>query len=161
MLVCVVVGSHVRLLRSSSWMKRTLWRHLPRLRSDAPWRRNHAPLASASSATTSAGQMTARPACENTVRGWIWHCRMSVRSRIIEPLTSRCSKFRFKPLANQIQEERLLQICDKESLQYTKGVKAYESTSHFVRALGPSESKLQLLSLGSRGSSDCFFSFRV
>ncbi|XP_060887266.1 replication factor C subunit 4 [Labrus mixtus] len=41
-------------------------------------------------------------------------------SRIIEPLTSRCSKFRFKPLANQIQEQRLLEICGKENLKYTK-----------------------------------------
>ncbi|KAK2836045.1 hypothetical protein Q5P01_016529 [Channa striata] len=49
-------------------------------------------------------------------------------SRIIEPLTSRCSKFRFKPLASQIQEERLLEICDKENLKYTK-----ESISALVR----------------------------
>ncbi|XP_041861547.1 replication factor C subunit 4 isoform X2 [Melanotaenia boesemani] len=49
-------------------------------------------------------------------------------SRIIEPLTSRCSKFRFKPLANQIQEKRLLDICEKENLKYTK-----ESIAALVR----------------------------
>ncbi|KAM9385594.1 replication factor C subunit 4 isoform 1-T2 [Pholidichthys leucotaenia] len=49
-------------------------------------------------------------------------------SRIIEPLTSRCSKFRFKPLANQIQEERLLDICEKENLKFTT-----ESISALVR----------------------------
>ncbi|XP_011618260.1 replication factor C subunit 4 isoform X2 [Takifugu rubripes] len=43
-------------------------------------------------------------------------------SRIIEPLTSRCSKFRFKPLDNHIQETRLLDICEKENLKYSKEV---------------------------------------
>ncbi|MBN3273265.1 RFC4 factor, partial [Polyodon spathula] len=41
-------------------------------------------------------------------------------SRIIEPLTSRCSKFRFKPLADEIQEKRVLEICEKEDVKYTK-----------------------------------------
>ncbi|MGH0125350.1 UNVERIFIED_CONTAM: hypothetical protein FKN15_023491 [Acipenser sinensis] len=41
-------------------------------------------------------------------------------SRIIEPLTSRCSKFRFKPLADGIQENRVLGICEKEDVKYTK-----------------------------------------
>ncbi|XP_054645654.1 replication factor C subunit 4 isoform X1 [Dunckerocampus dactyliophorus] len=50
-------------------------------------------------------------------------------SRIIEPLTSRCSKFRFKLLASQVQEERLLEICEKEKLKYTK-----ESISALVTA---------------------------
>ncbi|KAG8581379.1 hypothetical protein GDO81_007653 [Engystomops pustulosus] len=48
-------------------------------------------------------------------------------SRIIEPLTSRCSKFRFKPLADQIQTQRILDICKKENVNITT-----EAVKHLV-----------------------------
>lgn len=121
-----VAGGRVLLLRSSSWMKRTPWRHQLRLLSGGPWRKSPAPPASASSVTTSAGQLTcctqlwAETVCE--AESWPF-CMCVLFLRIIEPLTSRCSKFRFKPLANQIQEERLLEICEKENLKYTKEVR--------------------------------------
>ncbi len=35
-------------------------------------------------------------------------------SRIIEPLASRCAKFRFKPLHEGIINERINHICEKE-----------------------------------------------
>ncbi|KAK2588501.1 hypothetical protein KPH14_001079 [Odynerus spinipes] len=38
-------------------------------------------------------------------------------SRIIEPLTSRCTKFRFKPLGEEKIVERLEYICEKENLK--------------------------------------------
>ncbi|KAJ8310888.1 hypothetical protein KUTeg_012753 [Tegillarca granosa] len=37
-------------------------------------------------------------------------------SRIIEPIASRCAKFRFKPLAEDILCQRLKDICDKENI---------------------------------------------
>lgn len=37
-------------------------------------------------------------------------------SRIIEPLTSRCTKFRFKPLSDTMIHERLKFICEKENV---------------------------------------------
>ncbi|KAK7069113.1 replication factor C subunit 4 [Halocaridina rubra] len=43
-------------------------------------------------------------------------------SRIIEPLTSRCSKFRFKPLAQDIMMKRLSYICEEENVNYEDGV---------------------------------------
>ena len=44
-------------------------------------------------------------------------------TRIIEPITSRCAKFRFKPLAENILTERLRDICEKESITLEDEVK--------------------------------------
>jgi len=51
-------------------------------------------------------------------------------SRIIEPITSRCSKFRFKPIAKDILVGRIKMICDKESVKITEtGLEAVITTS--------------------------------
>ena len=46
----------------------------------------------------------------------------SPRHRIIEPLTSRCSKFRFKPLAIAVMKTRLLFIIQEEGVACEEGV---------------------------------------
>ncbi|KER29787.1 hypothetical protein T265_13304, partial [Opisthorchis viverrini] len=37
-------------------------------------------------------------------------------TRIIDPITSRCAKFRFRPLDNEVARDRLRHICDEERL---------------------------------------------
>lgn len=52
-------------------------------------------------------------------------------SRIIEPIASRCAKFRFKPLADQILTEKLQEICEAEKISYDKEVsKMYTMMIH-------------------------------
>ncbi|EHB11448.1 Replication factor C subunit 4 [Heterocephalus glaber] len=50
---------------------------------------------------------------------------LSAAGRIIEPLTSRCSKFRFKPLSDKIQQQRLLDIAEKENVKISNEGIAY------------------------------------
>lgn len=42
-------------------------------------------------------------------------------SKIIEPLHSRCSKFRFQPVGGEFQKKRLLQICEFENVKLSPG----------------------------------------
>ncbi|KAL6468847.1 hypothetical protein MHYP_G00223710 [Metynnis hypsauchen] len=79
---------------------------------------------------TNAAQAALRRTMEKESRTTRFCLICNYVSRIIEPLTSRCSKFRFKPLANDIQQERLIEICEKESLKYSKeGIEALVKVS--------------------------------
>ncbi|XP_027901770.1 replication factor C subunit 2 [Vigna unguiculata] len=52
-------------------------------------------------------------------------------SRIIEPLASRCAKFRFKPLSEVIMSSRILYICKEEGLYLdTAALSTLSSISH-------------------------------
>ncbi|XP_062869082.1 replication factor C subunit 4 [Trichomycterus rosablanca] len=79
---------------------------------------------------TNAAQAALRRTMEKESRTTRFCLICNYVSRIINPLTSRCSKFRFKPLGDEIQHERLVNICTKENLKYTKeGIEALVKVS--------------------------------
>jgi len=63
--------------------------------------------------------------CVNLTHALIYQALTFLSFRIIEPLTSRCSKFRFKPLSDKIQQQRLLEVSEKEHVKISSEVTSW------------------------------------
>ncbi|GBP41591.1 Replication factor C subunit 4 [Eumeta japonica] len=70
---------------------------------------------------TTAAQAALRRTMERETRTTRFCLICNYVSRIIPPITSRCSKFRFKPLARENVIKRLTEICEAESVDVGTG----------------------------------------
>jgi len=81
-------------------------------------------------AMTNAAQSALRRTMEKETKSTRFCLLCNYLSRIIPPITSRCSKFRFKPLKDNMILERLEKICGAEEIKFESGVlKALMKTS--------------------------------